>query len=158
MNTFPRIQPGEIAVTVPVYKPRISGVEQSALQNCARVLAKYDLVIVHPLNLDLSVYKEITPHAQFVSFADRYFKNLAGYNKLLISDSFYRTFSRYQYLLLFQLDAWVFEDSLLEWCRKTSKFGSTVVLVCILSFTHLPPFGRIKWPLLKSLQYMLCDL
>lgn len=118
MNNLPQIQTKDIAIVVPVYKVQISNIERNVLVHGATILSKYPLVLVHPKNLDLSVYKELVPHAQFISFAKDYFKSLAGYNKLLINDSFYRAFSSFQYLLIFQLDAWVFEDSLLEWCRK----------------------------------------
>lgn len=118
MNTSEQIQAKDIAIVVPVYKVQISNIERNVLVHGATILSKYPLVLVHPENLDLSVYKDLVPHAQFIPFAKPYFKNLAGYNKLLINDSFYQAFSRYQYLLIFQLDAWVFQDSLLEWCRK----------------------------------------
>lgn len=118
MDPLPQIQAKDVVIVIPVYKTQISEVERSVLEHCAMVLAKYDIALAHPEELDLSNYKALVPRAQSVPFANQYFRNIAGYNKLLISASFYQAFARYQYLLIFQLDAWVFEDSLLEWCRK----------------------------------------
>jgi hypothetical protein len=75
-------------------------------------------VFVHPEGLDVSIYKKAIPSAKAISFSDQYFKGTSGYNKLLINSGFYQAFVTYQYLLIFQLDAWVFEDALLEWCNR----------------------------------------
>lgn len=45
-------------------------------------------------------------------FADR-----RGYSKLLLTPEFYERFSTYEYLLLYQLDAFVFSDRLAEFCE-----------------------------------------
>lgn len=108
----------DVVIVIPAYKKQINAVERRVLEQCGRILGRYAVTFVHPEGLDISIYKAILPQAQADSFNERYFKGTAGYNKLLISDSFYQAFSRYQYLLIFQLDAWVFEDSLLEWCNK----------------------------------------
>ena len=41
-----------------------------------------------------------------------------GYNQLMVSPFFYEAFSGFQYLLIYQLDAFVFSDKLLTWCEK----------------------------------------
>ena len=118
MNSLPQIQPKDVVIVIPVYKSQISEVERNVLERCLRVLARYDMAFVHPEGLDLSNHRALVPLAKAVPFAEQYFEGVSGYNKLLISPAFYQTFEHYQYMLIFQLDAWVFEDSLLEWCNK----------------------------------------
>ena len=36
----------------------------------------------------------------------------------MISSKFYKSFKTYEFLLIYQTDAWVFRDDLLEWCNK----------------------------------------
>ncbi|RZJ87158.1 MAG: hypothetical protein EOO20_16720 [Chryseobacterium sp.] len=36
----------------------------------------------------------------------------------MISKEFYKRFSSSEYILIYQLDAWVFKDELLEWCNN----------------------------------------
>ena len=58
------------------------------------------------------------PDFEIVRFPDRYFTSVLSYNKLVLTDHFYRTFLKYKYILLYQLDALVFSDQLMEWCER----------------------------------------
>jgi hypothetical protein len=139
------VKVSDIVVVIPVYKEGMTDLECKVLEQCAGILGRYDVVVVHPEGLAVSIYKAVVLHAQAVSFEDRYFTGTAGYNKLLISDSFYQAFAKYQYLLIYQLDAWVFEDSLLEWCNKGYDYiGAPWIeeptrgrTSCLISFTKL---------------------
>ena len=118
MNIPSQIEAKDVVIVIPAYKRQVNEVERKVLQQCSRVLAKYDIAIAHPEALDMSNYRTLVPRVQSIPFANQYFKSIDGYNKLLISAAFYQAFAHYRYLLIFQLDAWVFEDSLLEWCNK----------------------------------------
>ena len=50
--------------------------------------------------------------------SDGWFKSVATYNALLLRDEFYARFSDYAYMLIYQLDAFVFRDTLLEWASR----------------------------------------
>lgn len=54
----------------------------------------------------------------YIFFHENYFKSIDGYNKLMLSPSFYKAFSNYEYILIYQLDAWVFKDELQHWCNQ----------------------------------------
>ena len=43
---------------------------------------------------------------------------IAGYNKMMLSYDFYQLFRDSEYVLIYQTDAWVFQDNLAEWCSK----------------------------------------
>ncbi len=117
-----RISSKDIVVVIPAYKTQLNEVEKSVLRQCLRVLENYDICWIHPVALDLSPHQEIIPQAQATAFDNHYFRNIEGYNKLLISKRFYQRFARYKYMLIHQTDAWVFEDSLLMWCDKGYDF------------------------------------
>src|SRR5205085_10271363 len=51
-------------------------------------------------------------------FSARYFGDRVGYNRLLVSEQFYRAFADYEYILIYQLDCLVFSNNLDEWCRR----------------------------------------
>jgi hypothetical protein len=55
---------------------------------------------------------------QFVKFEKKYFKSIDGYNQLLLSKKFYYKFRVYEYMLIYQTDAYVFNDQLEYWCNK----------------------------------------
>jgi hypothetical protein len=118
MNNNHQVNSTDVVIVVPIYKASLNDTEQQVLRRCASVLRQYDVVLVHPTGLNVESYKKIASSATAQVFPSEYFGSIAGYNQLLISDIFYQAFERYQYMLIYQLDAWVFEDSLLEWCNK----------------------------------------
>ncbi|WP_051296212.1 DUF5672 family protein [Eisenibacter elegans] len=74
--------------------------------------------MIAPQGLDLTAYLEVAPRLKAVFFDSSFFTSTIAYSKLLLSAFFYQTFAQYQYLLIYQLDAYVFKDELLYWCRQ----------------------------------------
>ena len=101
-----------IAVVIPIYKSQWDERETIALKQALNVLSKYDIIAVLPENL---VLKE-SGFSKAERFADSYFTGIESYNKLMLSADFYRRFLPYEYILIYQLDAFVFSDKLLYFC------------------------------------------
>ena len=106
-----------VAVVIPIYRNNLEPFEEMALEQCLRVLNKHRIFVVKPrsLNLDMSIARN---GIGCISFDDKYFESRHGYNQLMLSDSFYEHFLEFEYMLIYQLDAYVFADRLLEWCDK----------------------------------------
>jgi hypothetical protein len=107
-----------VAVVIPIYQSVLSDTEQMALRQCASVLGRYPVKIVKPAGLILDLAAFDFTDCEFIDFDDRYFKDIDGYNALMISSHFYERFLAYKYLLIYQLDAYVFRDELTDWCNK----------------------------------------
>ncbi|KQR69680.1 DUF5672 family protein [Pedobacter sp. Leaf176] len=108
----------DYAVIIPIYKTDLTALEQIALTQCKKILSNYDIIIIKPEHLnenevdfDLSFIKEI------ISFPNVYFKDVFSYNNLMLETDFYKTFLKYEYMLIYQLDAFVFTDKLKYWCN-----------------------------------------
>ena len=55
----------------------------------------------------------------YIEYFDKdYFASVIGYNRLCLTIEFYKRVSSYKYMLIYQLDAWVFRDELEYWCKK----------------------------------------
>lgn len=108
----------EIVVVIPVYRPILSKNEYIALRQCVSLLFEYPIIILKPESLDINTIILEYPQLQLESFPDEDFSSLRAYNKLVLKDSFYRRFQRYTYMLIYQLDAYVFEDKLLDWASR----------------------------------------
>lgn len=108
----------QVVVVIPIYKAELSNSERISLQQCISVLANYPIVIAKPDQLNISFLLKEFPSLKTKSFQNYYFENIAGYNQLMISTGFYKSFSEYEYMLIYQLDAFVFKDNLQEWCRS----------------------------------------
>ena len=97
--------------------------ERAALKQCSFVFAeKRNIVFVVPENLDCSVYLEVIPTAEVKRFDDSYFTGISSYSRLLLTPDFYHCFEEYTYMLIYQLDGWVFRDELDEWCGKEYEY------------------------------------
>ena len=106
-------------VLIPVYKEVPSAIEKESLLQVLRVMSFHDIRFVCPKNLDMSLYDKVVGYAlPKERFDKKYFDGIEGYNLLMTDVSFYRRFSDYDYMLIYQLDAWVFSDQLAEWCSK----------------------------------------
>lgn len=114
------------AVSVPVYKECISENEILSLRQCLRVLRNYPVVFVTPQSIKTDVYekecKKYGVEFNRCAFGDSFFKGIQGYNRLLLSKLFYEAFQQYEYILIYQLDAFVFKDELSQWCSRGYDF------------------------------------
>lgn len=109
----------KIVIVIPVYKEKLSEDESLSLKQCFKILSNYEIKIVCPTSLNIRAYENIIDKAMIAErFAPEYFNGIEGYNKLMTSNSFYRRFKNYDYMLIYQLDAWVFYDALNYWCEK----------------------------------------
>jgi len=106
-----------VAVVIPIYKNKLESFEEMALEQCLRVLNKHRIFVVKPNSLELTILDD-SELISYISFEDQYFESRHGYNKLMLWEGFYEKFLRFQYILIYQLDAFVFNDRLLEWCDK----------------------------------------
>jgi hypothetical protein len=107
-----------VTIIIPIYKTHLFELEKKALEQAYTILSDYTITIIKPEGIDLSYLKNDFPKLTFTSFHDSYFEGIHGYNRLMLSCEFYKQFMSYQYILIYQLDAYVFKDELSEWCKK----------------------------------------
>ncbi len=100
-----------VAVVVPVYRQELLADERLSLRHLEAHLAGYDRFFIAPESLSPR-----HPGFEVKAFPDHYFESVDTYSRLLLSAFFYRSFERYRYILIYQLDCLVFSDSLAEWC------------------------------------------
>lgn len=106
-----------VVVVIPIYKVIPNELENRSFVNCLTILGNHPIVIVAPKHLDLSYYTKFKSEITIIRFEDYYFDSIQGYNKLMISKVFYTTFKEFEYLLIHQLDAYIFKDELIQWCN-----------------------------------------
>jgi hypothetical protein len=107
-----------VKVVIPVYKDYFGELEEKSFVQCCKVLKNYEIVIVHPEGLNHSYISTKSDNITTKSFPKHYFDNIEGYNELMLSPIFYEHFLESEYILIYQLDAFVFKDDLKKWCEK----------------------------------------
>lgn len=115
-------QKKQVAILIPIYKPILSDSEEKSLKQCIKVLGSYPIIFICGFTFDVSYYYSFVNSfgIEFKScnFNDKYFCSLEGYNELCLSPHFYMSFSEFEYIHIYQLDAWVFRNELDYWCNK----------------------------------------
>lgn len=108
-----------LRVVIPIYTLQLNESEKISLKRCFDLLGgKYPITIAAPEGLDVTEFIRQHPVAQATirKFPDHYFADLKGYNALMMSEEFYRTFLDSDYILIYQSDCYIFHDDLERWC------------------------------------------
>ena len=105
----------KVVVVIPVYKEKLSSLELISLQQANKVLSGYDKVFVAADGLHF-VYADFCKKWNVERFDRYFFQNTETYSELLLSEMLYERFSDYEYMLIYQPDAFVFFDRLEEFC------------------------------------------
>lgn len=133
----------KVCIVIPAYKPELKENDLVALRSVERHLGHFPIRFAVPHGMDVSQLTAEVGGAVAEEFAPEYFAGIAGYNRLMMSEEFYSRFSGYEYILIFQLDAYVFSDRLLEWCGKGYDYvGGPWVVRPIYRF---PLFRLFSW-------------
>ncbi|WP_158826743.1 DUF5672 family protein [Mucilaginibacter lacusdianchii] len=126
----------KVAVVIPFYQESVSEYESIALAQCKKVLAAYPIIAVKPQSLTLPQTTNPAMFTEIISFDDHFFAGIAGYNHLMLSHEFYERFTAYEYILIYQLDAFVFSDQLTYWCNQDIDY---------VGAPWIKKFGRQNW-------------
>ena len=103
--------------------------EQISFERALKVFPENDIIIVSPESLNLDNYLVVESKLKVETFDDYFFENIAGYNELMLSAGFYKRFLNYQYILIYQLDAYVFENQLDYWEKANYDYVGSPWLI-----------------------------
>ena len=111
-----------VAVTIPVYKKTPDETEKKSFEQCLKVLGTRPIIFFCAHKFDSSYYSTFcsTYGIKFIkrTFNSKYFKSKENYSKLCLTKKFYSAFADYEFILIYQLDAWIFCDQLDYWCQQ----------------------------------------
>lgn len=106
----------EVIIVIPVYREKINAFDMISLQQLIKILNQYKLCIMAPASLNLDEYMKY--HKFLVErFPNSVFNTQNTYSECLLDINFYERFLPYKYILLYQLDAFVFSDKLMHFCN-----------------------------------------
>lgn len=106
----------EAAVVVPFYKNDLNIFEQVSYDQCKKILHRHQIIFVIPECLEMKL-TEFPERWSVVKVPDKWMENVEAYNQMMLNKEFYECFRQYKYILIYQLDAYVFSDRLLEFCN-----------------------------------------
>jgi hypothetical protein len=140
-----------VKILIPVHRNTLTNEEWKSLSRCINVLGHYHVSLVIPQSLDARVIFSRYPTLHKETFPDEYFQGIEGYNRLMLSEEFYERFSDTTYILIYQLDAWVFRDELDFWMKKGYDYaGAPWVKKPKYSSWYYPLFVKIRTSVLRK--------
>lgn len=103
----------DVCIVIPYYKEQLDENEMTSYSRVLSVLSGYDIAVAAPekIRASLDIIGAIT-----VYLPDDRFVSRLSYSQMMLDPSFYELFAEYEYILLYQLDAYVFSDRLIEFC------------------------------------------
>jgi hypothetical protein len=107
-----------VIVLIVPYKNDISHLEAISLKQCVKVLSSYPTRLVCPEGLDITAYKRVAKDVEVDFIHPKWYKSYAAANRLRIDPFLYDRYLDYDFILFYELDAFVFRDDLEYWCNK----------------------------------------
>lgn len=104
-------------IVIPVHSATPSHNELISFKRCFTILGSHDIYVVAPAHLDLFAYYQVVNSFSIKPVPAKWLCSIKAYNKMKISPAFYAMFSNYEYMLTYELDAYVFRDELDAWCK-----------------------------------------
>jgi len=112
----------KVCIVIPVHSPNPSEYELISFAQCFKVLGKHPIKVIAPQGISLVNYQKVISDFETIFIHPKWQSSLLNYNKLKLSKFFYRLFRNYEFLLTYELDAFVFRDELNYWCEKGYEY------------------------------------
>lgn len=137
----------DIVVIIPIYKEDLTEDELISYIRTLKILKDYAIFLIHPDKLELKNYLKTEKRVYTKSFDKNYFQNIKNYSSLMLSDNFYSSFSDYEYMLICQLDCYIFKDELLNWCNRGFDYVGAPWVLDYADFLYELALKKHKFPL-----------
>lgn len=111
-----------VVVLITVHKADVAPLERVSLLQCMRVLGAYPIRLICPVGMDTSQYLALCPGLVVDPIPAHWQSSYANFAKLKIDTFLYRRYSAYEYVLFYELDAFVFRDELPHWCGRAYDY------------------------------------
>ena len=112
----------KVAVLINFYKKELTSEEIISLKSCISKLKNHNLFFLGPDNIDLTEYKKNAPDVNFHLVPPIFFKGAINYSRYLLSENLYKDFKDFDFILIYQLDCFIFRDELDFWASKDYDF------------------------------------
>lgn len=133
----------KVVIIIPTHRAKLTADDQISLTHLKKYLGKYDTFFVIPQNISS---KDFTAKGYKVKKVDNnFFGTLRRANEMYLNKKFYEAFKKYDFMLIYQLDALVFSNQLDKWLKSGYDFVAAPWFRPIIGYlSHkegLPPSG-----------------
>lgn len=105
-----------VVIVIFSHKPSLQWHERVSLRQCHDILGQHPLRLMCPQGMMVDEYIDLAPNLEIDQIDPAHFSDLKAYNRLKTSRFLYDHYAGFEFLLTYELDAFVFRDELLDWC------------------------------------------
>lgn len=106
-----------VTIVVPIYKDKLEWNEEISLSRILAVFSRYPIIFILPVGKNFSYLPESDDRIRQLAVPAQWMMSLSAYNKMMLSASFYEMFANYEYIMICQLDTFVFDNKLDYFCQ-----------------------------------------
>lgn len=133
----------KVVIVIPTHRPNLTADDKISLAHLKKYLYKFDTFFVIPKSISSKAFLSLGYKVKRVD--NRFFGTVRRYSQLLLTKSFYKSFSTYEFMLIYQLDVLVFSDQLEKWANSGYDYIAAPWFKSIIGyFSHkkgFPPSG-----------------
>jgi len=95
------------------HKSHLNDYEKKSFEKCMSIFeGKRDIKLIIPKKISTEFYENYKKNFEIVKVKNEWLDSLDSYNQMSCDKEFWKMFSEYEYVLIYQTDCWVFEDNL----------------------------------------------
>lgn len=132
-----------LIIIIPTHRPNITSDDKISLTHLKKYLGKYDIFFVIPKSISSKTFKSLGFRVKKVN--NRFFGTIRNYSNLLLTKKFYESFKKYDFMLVYQLDALVFSNRINDWMDSGYDYVAAPWFKPIIGFLshskNSPPSG-----------------
>ena len=140
------------AIIIPIYEDDFNIITKTSFDSLLKNSSdytknNYPIILIGPKKLEkrideLSNYLNRDFYVSSHLFDDRFFESTKSYSELLKSYEFYKSFEKYDYILIYQTDCIMIHDDLTEWINKDYDYIGGAILAKYAGWRQVPVVGN----------------
>ena len=117
-----------VCIVVFIYKQyfQLTANELASLNQLFSIIYKQEICLYYSEDIEITNYlnlsKKYNNSISTLKSNNKNFISVQTYSSLLISKQFYESFDKYKFILIYQLDAYLFKDEIDYWCNKNYDY------------------------------------
>ncbi|MDB5120203.1 MAG: hypothetical protein JWN56_1421 [Sphingobacteriales bacterium] len=111
-----------VVVLIIAHKESLTKSEKDSLYQCHHILSKHPIKLICPHGLNMQDYRSVIPDIEVDFINPKWQASYQMFNRLKIDPFIYNRYKKYEFILFYELDAWVFRDELSYWCDKNYDY------------------------------------
>lgn len=111
-----------VIILITAHKEELSHFEAISLKQCVKVLGRHPTRLICPEGLDVTAYRRVAEDIEVDFINPKWQKSHTTFARLRIEPFLYKRYRDYEFILFYELDAFVFRDDLEYWCDRNYDY------------------------------------